>query len=60
MQPMSLLERHCLTQRVTGVPAADEEVDPMSRQVNHAAESAVQRIADASIWLLFRLSGVRS
>jgi hypothetical protein len=41
-------------------PAADEEVDPMSRQVTHAAESAVQRIADASIWLLFRLNGVRS
>ena len=42
-------------------PAADEEeVDPMSRQVTHAAESAVQRIADALIWLLFRLNGVRS
>jgi len=32
----------------------------MSRQVTHAAESAVQRIADALIWLLFRLNGVRS
>jgi len=32
----------------------------MSEQVNHAADTAIQRIADASIWLLFRLSGVRS
>ena len=29
-------------------------------QVAHAAESAVQRVADASVWLLFRLNGVRS
>jgi hypothetical protein len=32
----------------------------MSEQVTHAAESAIQKIADASIWLLFRLNGVRS
>ena len=32
----------------------------MSRQVTRAAEAAIQRIADASIWLLFRLNGVRS
>jgi hypothetical protein len=29
-------------------------------QVAHAAESAVQRLADASVWILFRLNGVRS
>ncbi len=29
-------------------------------QVAHAAEHAVQRVADASVWLLFRLDGVRS
>ena len=32
----------------------------MSEHVTHAAGTAVQRIADASIWLLFRLNGVRS
>lgn len=32
----------------------------MSEHVTHAAESTIQRIADASIWLLFRLNGVRS
>jgi hypothetical protein len=32
----------------------------MSEQVTHAAESAIQKVADASIWLLFRLNGVRS
>ena len=32
----------------------------MSEHVTHAADTAVQRIADASIWLLFRLNGVRS
>jgi hypothetical protein len=37
-----------------------EEVEQMPAQVSHAADNAVQRIADASIWLLFRLSGVRT
>jgi len=32
----------------------------MSEQITQAADSAVQRIADATIWLLFRLNGVRS
>jgi len=32
----------------------------MSEQVARAADSAVQRIADATIWLLFRLNGVQS
>jgi hypothetical protein len=32
----------------------------MRAQVSHAADSAVQRIADASVWLLFRLNGVRT
>jgi hypothetical protein len=32
----------------------------MSVQVSRAADSAVQKVADATIWLLFRLNGVRS
>jgi len=32
----------------------------MSGQVSRAADSAVQKIADATIWLLFRLNGVRT
>jgi hypothetical protein len=32
----------------------------MSEHVTHAAAAAVQRVADASIWFLFRLNGVRS
>ena len=37
-----------------------EEVDAMPRQLVRAADATVQRIADATIWLLFRLNGVRS
>jgi hypothetical protein len=32
----------------------------MTGQISRAADSAVQRVADATIWLLFRLNGVRS
>jgi hypothetical protein len=32
----------------------------MTGQISKAADSAVQRVADATIWLLFRLNGVRS
>ena len=32
----------------------------MSVRVTHAADSAVQRVADATVWLLFRVNGVRS
>ena len=39
---------------------SNEEVGAMSDQVARAADSAMQRIADATIWLLFRLNGVRS
>jgi hypothetical protein len=32
----------------------------MTGQISRAADSAVQRVADATIWLLFRLNRVRS
>lgn len=32
----------------------------MSARVTSAADTAVQRVADASVWLLFRVTGVRS
>jgi hypothetical protein len=31
----------------------------MTGQISRATDSAVQRVADATIWLLFRLNGVR-
>lgn len=33
---------------------------PTGARVAATAEHAVQRVADASVWLLFRLNGVRS
>jgi hypothetical protein len=60
MQPMSQPERHSRHTHGHAAPAVEEEVEPMTRQATRPAESALQRIADASIWLLFRLTRVRS
>lgn len=39
---------------------ADQVVRHAGPRLSHHAEHAVQRVADASVWLLFRLNGVRS
>ncbi|WP_281284297.1 hypothetical protein [Nocardioides litoris] len=41
-------------------PTVPASTSPGRSTVAAHAESAVQRVADASIWLLFRINGVRS
>lgn len=43
----------------TPTPTAESTITPGPRMAIHA-EHAVQRVADASVWLLFRLNRVRS
>lgn len=43
----------------TPTPTAESTATPGPRMAVHA-EHAVQRVADASVWLLFRLNRVRS
>lgn len=44
----------------TTLTPTDQPGRPSGARVAVHAEHAVQRVADASVWLIFRLSGVRS